>query len=294
MEPDSGDSKSTTEDLERKKLELEIEQLQKEARVPRFLRPGYLGSLLAVIIPVVSYLYLDQSGFFERERRILELQKEELRADVRSFEGEKERLTEEVAALRDKEVVLTERLDSTQGQYETQVANLQRYSVDLGKMQWEYLNKVIEEVKLMKMVAVGAKEFAKTTEDIEERERRSDKAREKLHSCLDNLDINLLDDDLTTRLDKHLDCHDQWLVDRPQEESIIEETPAELKQISLARMDSLDNYAEDCRTNHLGFTKSNFPLSSKALDHAVEEIKDCIYTWTPPSVNETKAGGSEQ
>ncbi|MGI9174761.1 MAG: hypothetical protein ACR2GR_05540, partial [Rhodothermales bacterium] len=155
MESINNEQEPTVGELERKKLELEIEQLQKEARVPRFIRPGYLGPLLsaliAVAIPIVSFVYLNRSGFFDREKQILEsqkgaleLQKEQLKAEVRDFEGDKERLitenelltaekellTREVVALGEKETALAEQLETTSG--------------ELREMQWAYFNSAVE------------------------------------------------------------------------------------------------------------------------------------------------------
>ena len=284
MEPDSSDLEPTIKDLERKKLELEVEQLQKEARIRWFLRPGYIGSLIAVVIPLASYFYLDRSGVFDRERRILELQKEELKADIRGFEDERESLNQQVAALRRRETALAEQLERLQEQYRVQRAGLERYSDDLGEMQWEYINGVIDEAKMMAAIAVEAQELAKSA-----RELVSSLDGEEPDSCSEGPDADPLD-----RLDRSIDCYEQWMVKRQQVENARERTRAESEQIRRIRQISLDRHAEQCRTNRIRFTKKDFPVASEDLDRAVGEFRNCLSAWTPPLANEAEASGPKQ
>ena len=273
MEPTSSDQKPTLDDLEWEKRKLEIEQLKKEARVPLIFRPGYLGPLLSALVGVGGLVLLYYTGFFDLERRTLELQKAELSAEVRDFEEdkerlitenqrlteEKERLTREVAALQEKEETLARQLETTQKQYEAQMAVLQQrtqnLSGELTELQWNYLNNAIEEEKIGVMMA----------RTLAIRLRPPAEGQVDSSSCFYR---HLYDQD------QYAECREQERVDEEIE--------------SVVRQISLDSYAEDCRINRVELTKDVLPMDLEAFDLAVERLRTCISGWTLPSAGATE------
>ena len=117
------------EELQRRKADFELRELKRESRIPRVLRPGYLGPICSLIVGLGGLFYLHQSGFFERERQLLELRKEELarnvhdlEAEIASFTEEKARLTLEVKELRDKQIVADQEATAQARRHATEVA----------------------------------------------------------------------------------------------------------------------------------------------------------------------------
>ena len=277
MESNSGDQKLTTEDLGRKKLELEIEQLQKEARVPRVLRPSYLSALIGL----AGLLSLYYTGFFDRERQILELKKEKYEAEVRDFEAEKERLVGEVEALQEKEKALAEQLTRTQEDYEERIAalrqNTQRtlaelarmqqekgvFSSELRDLQWAYLGVSIDEGLEMMEWKVFAASISESFSRLGSGGYTSGEdacghlTSNRYRECLREND---------ERWFKEL----EWKRDFPEAEGEVEQTVLRL---------SAESHAGACRSQHITLAREDLPVSMETISINTAEFEECLDRW---------------
>lgn len=98
--PPPGGEPDCKKELERKKLELEIHELER----PFLQKPAYLSALLPAIIGLATVLVLWNKGYFEvrEERQKLEAQKmeitqAELTRDIARLSTERERLQKQLA-----------------------------------------------------------------------------------------------------------------------------------------------------------------------------------------------------
>lgn len=78
------------EDLEREKVQLEIEELKRHW----IKKPQYLQVLLPTVLAIFSLLYAITSGLFSSKQELLELNKRQLETDIINFQKEKKSLIE--------------------------------------------------------------------------------------------------------------------------------------------------------------------------------------------------------
>lgn len=76
------------EELDRRKLELEIAELHK----PLWLRPAYLGVALPIVLSILAFLSALLSGYFDRERAALRVEIKQLVENRDSLKRERDDL----------------------------------------------------------------------------------------------------------------------------------------------------------------------------------------------------------
>lgn len=76
------------EELERRKLELEIAELRK----PLWLRPAYVGVSLPIVLSILAFLSALLSGYFDRERAALRVEIKQLVEHRDSLKRERDQL----------------------------------------------------------------------------------------------------------------------------------------------------------------------------------------------------------
>ncbi len=76
------------EELERRKLELEIAELDK----PLWLRPAYLAVALPIVLSILAFLSALLSGYFDRERAALRVEIRQLSDNRDSLKRERDQL----------------------------------------------------------------------------------------------------------------------------------------------------------------------------------------------------------
>jgi sensor domain CHASE-containing protein len=88
---------SSREELELRKLELEIRDLSR----PPWLRAVYLAALLPALLAVLTFVSAWLSGYFDRERIRLKQETSQLRSDRDALKAEKTQLGASVEVLID-------------------------------------------------------------------------------------------------------------------------------------------------------------------------------------------------
>lgn len=113
----------TKEELERKKIELEIKDLER----PFWKRPTYILSALPTILAIIGLLYGFANGYFSATSAKLEAQKLKLETDISKFETTKKELNEE----NEKVGKENENLRKEKGTVEGQVTTLEQKRLEL-------------------------------------------------------------------------------------------------------------------------------------------------------------------
>ena len=102
----------TKEELERKKLLLEIEELKKKW----WKKPTYIGAAFPTLLAIITLVYGFANGYFQASFVKLENQKYALQNEIRAFEGEKADLKRQVNELTEereqRQKAMREALDS--------------------------------------------------------------------------------------------------------------------------------------------------------------------------------------
>jgi chromosome segregation ATPase len=99
------------------KIELEIEKLRTEIKNSKrtiFSQPSFYSAISTIIVSVIAIFYTIETGFFEKESKILELKKENLIYEINTFENRRDSLLNYVAILRDEKVFLISSNDELQ------------------------------------------------------------------------------------------------------------------------------------------------------------------------------------
>jgi len=91
-------TESTREDLELKKLQLEVQELRNWWQ-----RPAYVQALLSVIVSIIvasaTVLMGYVNGFFDVQRGRLEIQRAEIRQDIQTLEAGRSKLQKQISDL---------------------------------------------------------------------------------------------------------------------------------------------------------------------------------------------------
>jgi hypothetical protein len=148
-------------DLERTKLELEIQELKK----PFWQRPGWVGAMVPIVIAICGVLVAWASGFLDRERSRLKQEKTTLQENIAAAETtldlltfEKERLKSQLAqttrALINYEELLMSAFDASLDQLSRVegappgiLDDLRRYRHELSEQQ-QPRRKLLEELSI--------------------------------------------------------------------------------------------------------------------------------------------------
>jgi len=105
-EPTPKDELLTKEDLELKKLALEIKDLER----PFWKRPSYVLAALPTLLAIVALIVGSINGFFSAQLTKLENQKHDLEAQIKEFESTKNSLISQNDQLRQELTTKQERL----------------------------------------------------------------------------------------------------------------------------------------------------------------------------------------
>lgn len=124
---------------------LEIEKLKidiKNSKKSIFSQPGFYSALSTMIVSAIAMYYTIQTGFFERESKILELKKENLRYEINNFEEQRDSLLLFVKTLQEEKNKLTSQKDYLIKENR----NLNNLSTDLLSQQ-DYYQRQLESYK---------------------------------------------------------------------------------------------------------------------------------------------------
>lgn len=94
--------------LEVEKLRLEIRNLKRKP----FLQPAYLSLISSFLLIIISFYTLYNSSFFDNEKTLLDLRKENLRRDIQLFTNKRDSLKNKLDSLKDSISTLNSMNDS--------------------------------------------------------------------------------------------------------------------------------------------------------------------------------------